>query len=154
LGEKLSKIVGMAKPRNKPKAIYFGCFGGCMKYKDMRLTPQNICGKDCVHGSFTIIVADDKTSVIDMAYIISKFFTFESCGKCTPCREGNIQILFLLKKLRKGEATRKDYDLLKELALHISETSLCGLGQTSTKHILTAIEHFPEEFEVLLKNEN
>ncbi|NCN86909.1 NADH-quinone oxidoreductase subunit F [archaeon] len=152
-GEKLSKIISKAKPINKPKAIYFGCFGGCKPYKEMKLIPKTICGDDCVHGAASLIVADNKTSAIDMAYIISKFFTHESCGKCTPCREGNIQILLLLKKLRKGEATKKDFELLKELSLHIQETSLCGLGQTSTKHLLNAMKHFKKEFTDLLVKE-
>ncbi|VVB77662.1 Electron transport complex subunit RsxC [uncultured archaeon] len=150
LGTSLVKIVEEAKPRDKVKAVYFGCFGGCMKYKDMELTPENICKEECVHGAGTVIVVDNKTSIIDMAYIISKFYTFESCGKCTPCREGSIQILLLLKKLRGKKAEKKDLDLLKELALHIKETSLCGLGQSSTNHIITALEHFPEEFEELI----
>ena len=151
IGSKLSKIIGNAKPRNKPKAIYFGCFGGCMAFKDMEMTLENICGEDCSHGAFTIIVVDDKTSIIDISFTASKFFTFESCGKCTPCREGNIQLLLLLKKFRRGDATKKDLETMKELALHIKETSLCGLGQTSTNHFLTALEHFPEEFERLIK---
>lgn len=154
VGETLSKIAKKAKPRGIPKAIYFGAFGGCRPYKEMKLTKQNICGNDCVHGAASLIIIDDKTSVVDMSYVISKFFTYESCGKCTPCREGNIQILLLLKKLKNGEATIEDYNLLKELSLHIQETSLCGLGQTSTKHILTGIKYFEKEFKDLLrKNE-
>jgi NADH:ubiquinone oxidoreductase subunit F (NADH-binding) len=154
LGTNLSEVVGKAEPRNNPKAIYFGCFGGCMKYKEMEMTLENICGEDCSHGAFTIIVVDDKTRIIDVALTASKFFTHESCGKCTPCREGNIQLLLLLKKFREGNGTRKDLETIKEFAKHIQETSLCGLGQTSANHFLTALEHFPEEFEDLIKNEN
>lgn len=154
VGEKLSKIASKAKPRNTPKAIYFGAFGGCRPYKEMKLTSKNICGEDCVHGAASLIIVDDKTSIVDMSYVISKFFTYESCGKCTPCREGNIQILLLLKKIKKGEATEDDYELLKEFSSHIKETSLCGLGQTSTKHIITGIKYFENEFrERLKKNE-
>ncbi|MDA3836703.1 MAG: NADH-quinone oxidoreductase subunit F [Nanoarchaeota archaeon] len=152
-GESLTKVISKAKPTNKPKAIYFGCFGGCKPYKEMKLTAKNICGDDCVHGAATLIITDDKTSAVDMAYIISKFFTYESCGKCTPCREGNIQVLLLLKKLRAGEATKEDYELLKELSLHVQETSLCGLGQTSTKHITTGIKYFESEFTDLIKED-
>ena len=150
IGTKLTKVVEMAKPLGKPKAIYFGCFGGCMEYKDMELTPENICREECIHGAGTIIVVGEKISIIDMAYIISKFYTFESCGKCTPCREGTIQILLLLKKLRSGKGEKKDLELLKELALHIKETSLCGLGQSSTNHIISAMHNFPDEFEDLI----
>lgn len=152
VGTKLTKVVEMAKPVGKPKAVYFGCFGGCMEYKDMELTPKNICKEECIHGAGTIIVVGEKISIIDMAYIISKFYTFESCGKCTPCREGTIQILLLLKKLRAGKGEKKDLDLLKELALHIKETSLCGLGQSSTNHIISAMHNFPDEFDYLIRS--
>jgi NADH:ubiquinone oxidoreductase subunit F (NADH-binding) len=151
--ESLEKLVKKAKPINEPKAIYFGCFGGCRPYKDMKLTNNTICGKDCVHGAASIIVVGEDTSAVEMSYVASKFFTHESCGKCTPCREGNIQFLLLLKKLRKGEATKKDLELMKELAKHIQETSLCGLGQTSTKHFLTGIKYFKKDFLDLLKEE-
>ncbi|MFA5724187.1 MAG: NADH-ubiquinone oxidoreductase-F iron-sulfur binding region domain-containing protein [Candidatus Pacearchaeota archaeon] len=151
VGTKLTEVVKKAEPAGKPKAVYFGCFGGCMEYKDMELTPENICKEECIHGAGTIIVVGEKISIIDMAYIISKFYTFESCGKCTPCREGTIQILLLLKKLRAGKGEKKDLELLKELAMHIKETSLCGLGQSSTNHIISAMHNFPDEFEELIK---
>jgi len=151
IGTKLTTVVKKAEPIGKPKAIYFGCFGGCMEYKEMELTSENICKEECIHGAGTIIVVGEKTSIIDMAYIISKFYTFESCGKCTPCREGTIQILLLLKKLRAGEGEKKDLELLKELSLHMKETSLCGLGQSSTNHIISAMHNFPNEFENLIK---
>ena len=93
VGVNLSKIMELAKPKNKVKAVYYGCFGGCHPYKEMKLTHENVCGEDCVSGSCSMIVIDEKQSMVDMAYTISKFFTYESCGKCTPCREGSIRLL-------------------------------------------------------------
>lgn len=146
IGVKFSEVMKLVKPKDKPRAIYFGCFGGCMKYKDIKITQENLAKEGCMIGTYTLIIANDKTSIVDMMYNISEFFTFESCGKCTPCREGNVQILKLIKKLRKEGLTKEEFDLLEKLAIHIQETSLCGLGQTSTIHITTAIKHFPEVF--------
>lgn len=151
VGVKLSKIMELAQPENKVKAIYYGCYGGCQPYKDMELTHENVCGEDCVSGSCSMIVVDEKQSMVNMAYIISKFFTYESCGKCTPCREGTIRILMLLKKIKSNVGTKADLELLEELGEHIRETSLCGLGQSASNHVRTALKHFRKEFEERLK---
>jgi NADH:ubiquinone oxidoreductase subunit F (NADH-binding) len=147
IGVNISEVMQLAEPRNKPKAVYFGCFGGCMPYKEMKLTHENICGEDCLSGSCSLIVVDNKQSMVEMAYVISKFFTYESCGKCTPCREGTIRVLMLIRKIRSGKATKKDLELLQELGDNIRYTSLCGLGQSASNHIRTALKHFYKEFE-------
>ena len=67
---------------------------------------------------------------------VAKFFEFESCGKCTPCREGTMRVLAILENISVGDATLKDLDTLQELAEVIKETSFCGLGKTATTHIL------------------
>jgi len=144
---RLSKVLELAKPRGKLKALFFGCFGGCMPYVDMEMTPENVCGQDCVHGSCSVIVVDDSRSIVDLCYVIAKFFAYESCGKCTPCREGTVRVLFLMKKLKDMKATKEDLALLEELAHHIKNTSLCGLGQSATNHIITGLKHFREDFE-------
>ena len=151
VGTKLSKLVQIGQPKNQIKAVFFGCYGGCMPYKDMALTPENVCGEDCISGSCSIIMADNTHSIVDLSYNIAKFFTYESCGKCTPCREGNIRCLLLLRKIKKGKATKKDLELLKELGEHIKDTSLCGLGQSASNHIRTALKHFRKEFEERVK---
>lgn len=151
LGTKLSRLIELGKPKNRIKAVYFGCFGGCMPYHDIELTPENICGKDCMLGACTIIAVDENHSILDLATNIAKFYEFESCGKCTPCREGTMRILALLQNISMGEAAKKDLDTLQELAEVIKETSSCGLGQTATVHILDALKYFREEFEERLK---
>jgi len=151
LGTNLCKLVQMAKPKNRIKAIYFGCFGGCMPHCDIALTPDEICGKDCIHGAGTIIAVDEKHSIVDVATNIAKFYEFESCGKCTPCREGTMRVLHLLENISLKEAKMEDLDTLQELAEVIKETSLCGLGQSATNHILTALKYFRKEFEQRVK---
>ena len=152
LGTKLGELIRLGKPKNKIKAIYFGCFGGCAPYNpDLKLTPDDICGKDCILGSCTVIAVDEKQSIVDLATNIAKFYEFESCGKCTPCREGTMRILNLLQNISLKYAKMKDLGTMQELAEVIKETSFCGLGQTATQHLLTALKYFRREFEERVK---
>ena len=151
VGYKLTELIKKAQPRNKVKAIYFGCFGGCMPYSEIELTPDSICGKNCIVGSYTIIVVDEKQSILDVASSIAHFYCNESCGKCTPCRGGTARVCLLLKKIKSGKATKNELGVLEDLAKNIHETSLCGLGQTSTNHLLTALKYFRKEFEEKLR---
>jgi len=145
-GTNLSELIALGKPKNRIKAVYFGCFGGCMPYAAMELSPEKVCVKNCAIGSYSIIAVDEKQSILDVALSVAEFYAHESCGKCTPCREGTIRIWELLEKIKKKKATNDDIDTLKDLAEQIRETSLCGLGQTATTHVLTALAHFRNEF--------
>jgi NADH-quinone oxidoreductase subunit F len=151
LGINLPVIIEKAKPKNKVKAISFGCFGGIMPYSDIEVRPENICGEECILGSCTLIVIDENHSIFDICKNIAKFYEFESCGKCTPCREGTLRIFQILNNIAKGKGTRKDIDTLQELAEVVKETSFCALGQTATQHLLTGLNHFKNEFEEKIK---
>lgn len=152
LGVKLSTLIDIAMPKNKLKAMSFGCFGGIMPIdENMKITPESICMKECQHGAYSIIFIDEKQDILDICSSIAKFYTYESCGKCTPCREGTIRMLNLLKKIKSKKAKKEDLTLIAELGNHIQKTSLCGLGQTSANHILTALKHFPADFEAYVK---
>lgn len=151
LGVRMSTIIDIARPLRKLKAMSFGCFGGIMPVDEsMLVTPESIDMEKCQHGAFSIIFIDDAQNVVDVSYSIAKFYTYESCGKCTPCREGTVRMLNLLKKIRAGRGERGDLDILRELASHIQETALCGLGQTCGNHVLTSIEHFPKDYDAYI----
>ena len=152
LGVKMSTIIDVARPEKRLKAMSFGCFGGIMPVDaNMSVTPETINMEKCQHGAYSIIFIDETNNVVDVAYSIAKFYTYESCGKCTPCREGTIRMLNLLKKVRTGKAVKKDLELLRELATHVQDTALCGLGQTCGNHILTSLQHFPKDYEAFMK---
>ena len=154
MGSKLCDLVKLAKPKNKIKALYFGCFGGCIPYcKNIKLTSEDLCGKDCAHGAGTIIVVDNTRNIVDIATNVAKFFEFESCGKCTPCREGTMRVLGLLQNISVGNAEKKDLNTLQELAEVIKETSFCGLGQTATTHVINTLKYFRKDFEKKCKHE-
>ena len=94
-----------------------------------------------------IIVLDDRACMVDMARFLVGFFVDESCGKCTPCREGTQQMLRLLRCICQGDATPGDLALLERLAGTVKSASLCGLGSMAPNPVLTALEHFRDEFE-------
>jgi len=149
LGTKMSEIIGIVQPQNKLKAMSLGCFGGIMPIDyDLAITDEAIFKENCHHGAYSIILIDEKQKIIDICLSIARFYTYESCGKCTPCREGTIRMLNILKKFKENQGTAEDLEVLDNFARHVQETSLCGLGQTSGQHIITALQHFRNEFEV------
>jgi bidirectional [NiFe] hydrogenase diaphorase subunit len=75
----------------------------------------------------------------------------ESCGKCVPCRAGTVQLHELLRKHLAGEATAADLERLEALCHMVKDTSLCGLGQSAPKPVLSTLRFFRREYEALLK---
>lgn len=99
-------------------------------------------------GSGAVLVVDQRTSVIGFLRMTQEFFCHESCGQCTPCREGNRHIKLFLDKLAAGTHTEKDIAVMIKFANIMCDASLCGLGETAQSALLSAVEHFPEVFEV------
>ena len=85
--------------------------------------------------------------MVDVARYFVEVTSAESCGRCTPCREGLAQALDILNKITRGNATMADLDTLERLAYVIRDSSLCGLGQTSANPVLTTLKYFREEYE-------
>jgi NADH-quinone oxidoreductase subunit F len=97
-------------------------------------------------GSASVIVLDD---TVDMDWVINKtihFFKHESCGKCTPCREGNYWMKHLTHRIHSGEGKQEDVDLLLNVAKQMQGKCLCALGEFSTMAVVTGIERFPQDF--------
>jgi len=97
-------------------------------------------------GSASVIVLDDTVS---LDWVINKtihFFKHESCGKCTPCREGCYWMLHLIERIERGEKAKENVELLHTVAKKMQNKCLCPLGEFSTMAVTTAIERFPQEF--------
>ncbi|MDD2922698.1 MAG: NADH-quinone oxidoreductase subunit NuoF [Anaerolineales bacterium] len=97
-------------------------------------------------GSASVIVLDD---TVDMDWVVNKtihFFKHESCGKCTPCREGNYWMQSLTAKIHEGRGKQEDVDLLLNVAKQMQGKCLCALGEFSTMAVVTGIERFPQDF--------
>lgn len=99
-------------------------------------------------GSGALLVIDKRTSVLDFLRMNQEFFYEESCGQCTPCREGNLHIKIILDKLAAGTATEEDIKLMTTIARVMSRSSLCGLGETAQNTLMAAMKVFPEVFSV------
>ncbi|HSG25006.1 MAG TPA: NADH-quinone oxidoreductase subunit NuoF [Anaerolineales bacterium] len=99
-------------------------------------------------GSASIIVLDE---TVDMRWLVNKtihFFKHESCGKCTPCREGNFWMQSLTERIWKGGASQNDVHLLQDVATNMQGKCLCALGEFSTMAVISSIERFSEDFKV------
>jgi NADH-quinone oxidoreductase subunit F len=103
-------------------------------------------------GSGAIIVVDDTTPVLDVALKLAKFYRHESCGKCTPCREGTNWTVRMLERIDTGEATPMDLDIMASVQEHIMGNCLCVLGDAMAMPIASMISKFREEFEAHMES--
>jgi NADH-quinone oxidoreductase subunit F len=102
-------------------------------------------------GSGAIIVVDDSTSVVDVAYKTAYFYRHESCGKCTPCREGTNWTVKMLERMKAGEATPMDLDIMASCCTNIIGHCLCVLGDAMAMPIGSMIVKFRDEFEAYIE---
>ncbi len=98
-------------------------------------------------GSGGMVVMDDETCMIQIAKYFVDFLTDESCGKCTPCREGLVALGTILERITSGDGRQGDIELLEEYGQNMCESSLCALGQTAANPVLSTIEYFRDEYE-------
>jgi NADH-quinone oxidoreductase subunit F len=110
-------------------------------YTDMRKAGLSV-------GSGAIVVMDETVPILEYLQSVSEFFIHESCGKCIPCREGNRQILKILKKISSAGDRHADLHTLRSLIRTMTDASFCGLGQTAAKALESAWKHFKTEIEV------
>jgi NADH-quinone oxidoreductase subunit F len=99
-------------------------------------------------GSASVIIIDDSVSI---AWLIDKtihFFRHESCGKCTPCREGTFWMSHLTEKVAHNHFAQEDVSLLREVANQVQGKCLCALGEFLIEAVLSGIDRFPEDFKV------
>jgi len=97
-------------------------------------------------GSGAIVVLDKSRDIIDVVYSDMHFLNKESCGKCTPCREGTEVMLEILGRLKKAEGEAGDINALEDLAKTMALTSLCGLGQATAMPLLDSLKYFRDEY--------
>lgn len=130
-----------------------GPSGGCIPASklDTVVDYDSLSAVGSIMGSGGMIVLDEESCMVDVSKFFLEFTKSESCGKCTPCREGTTRMLEILEKITRGDATMKDLDKLERLARLIKKSALCGLGQTAPNPVLSTLENFREEFEAHVK---
>jgi len=143
-------IGGGVPGKKKFKAVQLGGpSGGCVpeQYLDTPVDYEAIAKVGAIMGSGGAIVMDENTCMVDMARFFMDFVQDESCGKCTPCREGTRRLLQLLEKFCEGKGEPGDIEIMEELSYTIKDTALCGLGQTGPNPVLSTLRYFKEEYE-------
>lgn len=101
-------------------------------------------------GSGAVFVMDETRSIVDIVNRIAGFFRHESCGKCTPCREGTKRIEEMIERINQGEGKASDLELLERLGSTMCQICLCGLGQAAPVPVLTTLNHFRDEYQAKL----
>lgn len=154
LRELLYEIGGGSSTGKKIKAVQTGGpSGGCIpsEHFDTPVDYESLQKLGAIMGSGGMIVMDEDDCMVDVAKFFLEFTVDESCGKCTPCREGTRQMLKILEKITSGEGTEEDLDELERLGTIIKDTSLCGLGQTAPNPVLSTLRYYRHEYEAHVK---
>ena len=131
-----------------------GPSGGCIPEErlDLEVDFDELTKAGSMMGSGGMIVMDEDTCMVDVARYFVDFLTDESCGQCTPCREGLRQMHKILTDITLGRGKESDIELLEELAEVAQETSMCGLGKTAPNPFLSTFRYFRAEYEAHIKD--
>jgi NADH-quinone oxidoreductase subunit F len=150
LREIIYDIGGGIKDGKKFKGVQTGGpSGGVLgeQHLDLPIDFDQLVEVGSMMGSGGMIVMDEDNCMVDFARFFLSFLEDESCGKCTPCREGVTQMRQILELIGAGKATMGHLDLLRDLAEVIVDSSLCQLGMTAPNPVLTTLAYFREEYE-------
>lgn len=143
--------IGGGIPEGKKfKAVQIGGpSGGCLPEDllDLSIDYDSLMQAGAMMGSGGLVVMDETTCMVDVAKFFLNFTQSESCGKCTPCREGTKRMLEVLTRITDGEGRSDDIELLESMAKNIKATALCGLGQTAPNPVLSTLRYFRHEYE-------
>lgn len=154
LREIIYDIGGGIRDGKELKAVQTGGpSGGCIPADllDLPIDYESLTEVGAMMGSGGMVVMDESTCMVDVARFFLSFTQSESCGKCTPCREGTKRMLEILDRICAGEGREGDLELLEELGNHIKETSLCQLGGSAPNPVLSTLKYFRAEYEAHIK---
>uniref|UniRef100_A0A7C4RU09 NADH-quinone oxidoreductase subunit F n=1 Tax=Desulfatirhabdium butyrativorans TaxID=340467 RepID=A0A7C4RU09_9BACT len=156
MGTSLRHIVydigGGIPNRKELKAVQTGGpSGGCIpipkKFLDINVGFGKLAEIGSIMGSGGMIVMDENTCMVEVSRYFIHFLVEESCGQCTPCREGLTQMERILTRITRGEGQEGDIELLEEIGTFTNSFSLCGLGTSAANPVLSTIRYFREEYE-------
>lgn len=151
LREIIYDLAGGVKEDRPIRLLQLGGASGKIASPDMLDTPytyDDLKKNGLTVGSGAILVVDERTSILGFLRMTQSFFSYESCGQCTPCREGNRHIAIILDKMAESSHTGADIATLKKYASIMAGASLCGLGETAQSALLSAMDRFPDVFTI------
>lgn len=130
-----------------------GPSGGCIPEEllDLPVDFDTLTEHGAMMGSGGMIVMDDRSCMVEVARYYVDFLCEESCGKCTPCREGLRQMRAILDDICAGRGKEGDIEMLEQLGETMADASLCALGRTAPNPVLTTIKFFREEYEAHIR---
>jgi len=143
MGSPLKELVVDLAGAGEIKAIQVGGATGNIIPGYMIDTPLS---HETFLGSGAVVVFNSSRDIIDIVYSDMRFLNEESCGKCTPCREGTEVMLEILGRLQQGDGRERDINTLEELARVMAAASLCGLGQAAAVPVLDTLKYFRNEY--------
>jgi len=149
------KIGGGIPGGKKFKAVQTGGpSGGCIpeEYLDIKVDFDELAKVGAIMGSGGMIVMDEDTCMVDVAKYFLNFLAGESCGKCSPCREGITHMLLIMNRISEGKGREGDIELLEELAISTKNASLCALGGSAPNPVLSTIRYFRDEYEAHIRD--
>ena len=149
LREVIFDIGGGIPDGKKFKAVQIGGpSGGCLTeaHLDVPMDFDSLKKLGAIIGSGGLVVMDEDTCMVEVARFFMHFTRNESCGKCTPCREGTKRMLETLERIIANEGTMEDLELLESLSDTITDTALCGLGQTACKPVMSTLQNFRQDY--------
>ena len=150
LREIIFDIGGGIRKGKRFKAVQSGGpSGGCIPISriDTPVDYDSLRDAGAIMGSGGLIVMDETSCMVDVARFFLHFLSFESCGKCVPCREGLKQMHYILTNICEGRGEKGDIELLTELAHFMTTASMCGLGLTAPNPVLSTLRYFRDEYE-------
>ncbi len=147
---------GIPKKRKFKAAQIGGPSGGCIPtgMEDVEIDYESLTGVGAMMGSGGVVVMDDATCMVDTARFFIDFSVEESCGKCTPCREGLKVMLEKLTDIVEGRGQEGDLEFLIELGHHVNGTSHCGLGKSAANPVLSTIRYFRHEYDAHIRDKH
>ncbi|MCD6162190.1 MAG: NADH-quinone oxidoreductase subunit NuoF [candidate division Zixibacteria bacterium] len=119
---------------------------------DVKMDFESLMEAGSMLGSAAVIVMDETTCIVHAAMVISRFYRHESCGQCTPCRNGTMWMYRILHRIEHGRGKPEDLDLLLDICDNIEGNTICPLGDAAVPSVRTSIKHFRDEYEYHIKN--
>jgi NADH-quinone oxidoreductase subunit F len=122
------------------------------QHLDVKMDFNSLVTAGSMLGSGAVMVMDETVNLVNVAYVLIRFFAHESCGKCTPCREGTSWLYQVYKRLMQGEGKSEDIDLLLYICDTVKGKCFCPLGEGAIQPVLSSIKHFRSDYEQWIKS--
>jgi len=157
MGTTLRELLDLAGGMSRGKELKFWTPGGSStplftrEHLDVPLDFDSVAKAGSINGTSALMIFDEDDSVVRAVYKWSKFYEHESCGKCTPCREGTYWYVGIYERLLDGRGTKEDIDTLLDVSDNILGRAFCALGDGAVSPVVSSIQYFRDEYEALIR---